>query len=188
MLRSRTRATVRAFVVAAVVVTGLTTAPAAFAHTGGANCAGDLARSGALYQGTCQFPFQGFPIGMAAKYEPYDATWPSSIHVEVTLHPAFGPDQSLSMECYDPAPDDTGIQPIVYGTTRCLKEYNDPVANSQFTLVEQIPTEIVSMTCAAHSHSQASIFKPPTGLFACWSTVEGRQDLEDDGILGQIGY
>ena len=187
MFRSRTRAIVRALVATTTVVVASMAAPAAFGHTGGSNCAGDLTRSGALYQGTCQFPFQGYPIGMAAKFEPFDSTWPSNIHIEVTLHPAFGPDQSLSMECYDPEPTG-GIQPTVFGTTRCIHEENDPVAAQQFTLVEPIPTEIVSMTCSTHSHAPASIFKPPSGLFACWSTAEARKDLEDDGILGQIGY
>jgi len=192
MLGTHTGAAARAWIAAGIVCClGLAWAPMASAHDA-ANCAAFLHEDGASYANSCTFPFQGYPIGMAAKYEPNaldPVTRPSSIHAEVTLHPAFGPDQSLSMECYDPAPDpDTGIQPAKYGTTKCLQEYNSPQTDQQFTLVEPIPTEIVSMTCAAHSHALYSRNYAPGGEFACWSTVEARQDLEDDGILGEIGY
>jgi hypothetical protein len=188
MLRTRTGAAARACFAAVIAVTiSLVAAPNVLAHNA-ANCAGYLAEDGAIYAGSCTFPFQGYPIGMAAKYEPGETTRPSEIHAEVLLRPAFGTPQSLSMECYSPALNPDGSTPVVYGTTKCISQYDSPETASQFTLVQAIPTEIVSMSCQAHSHARYSRFYPPSGEFACWSTIEGRQDLENDGILGEIGY
>lgn len=191
MLRVRLGKVARAGIAtAALSCIALAGAPLASAHDA-ANCNGFLSEDGATYAGECTFPFQGYPIGMATRYDPNGldpSLRPSSTHAEVTLHPAFGPDQTLSMECYDPAPGEDGIQPIKYGRTKCFQEYNSPQTDQQFTLVQAIPTEIVAMTCSAHSHSLYSRNYRPEGQFACWSTNEGRQDLADDGILGEIGY
>jgi hypothetical protein len=165
-------------------------APAA-AHTGGSNCQGNLAQSGATYQGSCTFPFQGYPIGMAAVYEPSatDPTpKPSEIHAEVLLKPAFGTPQAIAMECYAPEPNADGTIPKVYTAMRCRREYNAPQTDAQFTLLEPLPMEIVSMQCSAHSHASYSRLHPPSGMFACWSTNESRQDLENDGVFAAMGF
>lgn len=193
MLRTRARAW--------LVACALTAAASAFAagsasaHEGGSNCRGDLAKVGATYQGDCVFPFQGYPIGMAAVYRP-STTDPNirygEIHVEVLLKPAFGAARPLDMECYDPEPatDESGnlIIPKEQGEQRCFKEYQTPQVGESFTLVEPIPTQIVAMSCSAHSHSSSSNFYPPSGSFACWSTNEAREDLEADGVFAAMGF
>lgn len=190
MHRSRSGTASRALI-AAVLALGVSAAPA-LAHGDGPDCSGDITRLTGSYTGTCDFPFQGYPIGMTASYTSFDPTFPSNVHVEVTLHPAFGADQSLAMECYDPAlPDDGSAQPTQPGTSRCVQEYNDPVTNSQFTLVQSAPDQIIAMRCSAHSHAPFSRTWPvdvSAGVFACWSSADGRKDLYNDGVIGADGY
>jgi hypothetical protein len=177
MLHSRFRAAARLSVVAAVVGASLAGASGASAHTGGSNCFGELVEVGASYQGECTLPFQGFPIGVAGVYKAGDPARGSEIHVEVLAHAAFAPPRPMGVECEQ-----------LGGTSeaRCTTEYNP--ASEPLTLVEPIPTQILYLTCAAHSHARYSRLLPPSGLFACWSTDEAREDLEADGVMEQIGY
>lgn len=182
------RAAARAIGLAALVCAGTAAAPA-LAHTGGANCTETLKQEGTTYVSTCTFPFQGFPVGVDAVFRanPDDpSAKPAEIHPEILLKPAFGTPQSLSMECYDPEPNADGSIPVIYGTARCKREWNDPAAGQQFTLVSPIPTAIVGLQCTVHSHARYSRAYPPSGESACWSSNEARQDLEADGVMARI--
>lgn len=193
MLRTRTRALLAAG--ALMVATSAVGTATASAHAGSSNCTGNLVRVQATHQGTCDFPFQGYPVGMAAVYRPSTVD-PNirygEIHAEVLLKPAFGTPQKLSMECYDPEPveNENGelVIPKEPGEHRCFKEYQTPQAGTAFSLVKPIPTEIVSMRCSAHSHSFSSVYYPPSGSFACWSTDEAREHLENDLVFEEMGF
>ena len=198
MLRSRTAALLRTCIAAAAALTiCAVAAPPALAHGDGPDCVGFLARYNNIYEGNCQLPFQGYPIGVSGVYIPGTApngsTRPSSIHVTVTLHSALGEafDQSLSIECYDPEPGPDGNQSQnIFTTTRCTKEENDPATGSEFTLVEAIPADVVSISCTAHSHARWGVNDPvmPFGEFACWSSADGRDDLQTDGVIDSDNY
>ena len=179
MFRTRTGAWVGACLLAAALTAGTTTASA---HTGGSNCQDTLTvpEVGTGAQGSCEFPFQGWPLGVAGVYKVHpDATRRGAeIHVELKARTAAGgPPRPLGIECSQ------------YGATdvaRCKLEDN-PFA-APITAVQPVPAEIVSIVCEGHSHASYSRLLPPSGIFACWSTDAGRQDLEADGVMAQIGY
>lgn len=183
MKSSRSGAAGRAFMVAAVLLSGAAlTAPAASAHTGGSQCQGALAERGGSYEGSCRMPFQGFPVGVAGFYDsdPKDLAEPNSkpaeIHVELLAVVGSGPPRPIGVECDQ---TDTGV-------ARCQREYNP--LDRPLTGPEPAPTEIVAIICNAHSHARYSRHAPPAGTFACWSTDEAREYLESDGYFADNGF
>jgi plastocyanin len=179
MLRTRTGAAVRCCVItAAAALCFAAGAPAASAHDGGSKCDGTLAGVGASYQGVCEFPFQGFPLGVAGRFTPGEETRGGEIHVELLAHMATGgPPRALGVECE---------QVTETGVARCTTSYNP--LTQPLTAPEPVPGEIVSISCEAHSHALYSRLHPPSGRFACWSTNEALADLEADGVMEEIGY
>lgn len=178
MLRPRPRTAARLVTGAAVaVLASLGWASAASAHTGGANCHGELVELGTTYENSCVFPFQGFPIGVAGIYDAGDPDKPAEIHVEVLALVVGGFPRAIGVEC---------LQDGVTGVARCTRSHNPLTA--PITAVEPVPAAITSLKCSAHSHARYSRHSPPSGKFACWSTDEARADLVADGVMGEDGF
>jgi len=151
-------------------------------HGGEAFCKADLEKFGNTYENSCVMPFQGFPIGIAGVYdsEP-DAvartgTKPAEIHLELMAKLRSGSPQPIGVECQD----------TTTGVARCTTAYNP--FGSPLSSPEPAPSEIVGVYCGAHSHAIFSKDAPPAGRFACWSTDESRETLEQQGWFEDAGF
>lgn len=156
-------------------------APTALAHEGGSKCTGTLERRGAAFESECEFPFQGFPIGVAGVYNADDpakgpSTLDADVHVEVFYKLAGGATRPLGVECLD----------YTAGVSRCMLEYN-PLSDP-LTAPEPFPAEVVGLICKGHSHALSPSAAVPSGAFACWSTDEARDDLYADHWFQHNGF
>lgn len=166
----------------AVLTLGCALAPGASAHTGAASCKGELKEVGSTWEGSCEMPFQGFPIGIAGVFdsEPLDPTHAGNkaaeIHLELLAQPASGPPRPIGVEC----------EQITTGVARCQTEYNP--FGAPLTLPEELPSDIVAITCSGHSHAKYTRLAPPAGRFACWSSAEARAALAQEGWFADNGF
>ena len=172
----------RCLALSAALVALAALAPAAGADGAPANCSGALAEVGGTWAGSCTMPYQGHPIGVAAVYDSNPADLPdpqitaAGIHVEILAKFANGLQRAMGIECDE----------ITTDVARCRLESNPlgtPAASP-----EPVPTDIVSLTCEAHSHVRWTKFAPPAGAFACWSTDHARDDLTAQGWFARNGF